>query len=390
MLIKDATEVATPERIGQHNKRLILDYIRKHGPVSRADLKRELGMSFPSVSANVKTLLDEGYVQIFGTGDSAIGRKPEMLAFNAKRGYIVGADLGRSEMRVLIADLKGDQVAYVNEAAKKPRTGDVITGQLQALIRRAVEEAGVDKSRVKCISVGVPGIITPGSDEVILAPFVESLSVSEIEHALREDFDVPILLDNGSNYGVIGEKWKGSAQGYQNIVYLSYSYGLGIASVINGQLYRGSKGAAGEIGFMLLDRGQIRDSFDEIGALEYLMSEGTMRALEDKAKGWNGVDALLEALKEPDDVFKRIIEEIRDYVGMLMVNITAVLNQELIVLSGRLGSELGKYFADHWRSMLEAHVPFPPEVVVSEMKSMESVLGATAVALRYINEDAEF
>ena len=147
MLIKDVTEVATPERIGQHNKRLILDVIRKYGPLSRADLKRELGMSFPSVSANVKTLLDEGYVEIIGTGDSDVGRKPEMLAFNARRGYIVGADLGRSEMRVLLADLKGDQVAYVNEDAEEPRTGEVIIRQLQSLVRQAVSKAGIDLPR---------------------------------------------------------------------------------------------------------------------------------------------------------------------------------------------------------------------------------------------------
>lgn len=390
MLIKDVTEVATPERIGQHNKRLILDVIRKHGPLSRADLKRELGMSFPSVSANVKTLLDEGYVEIIGTGESDVGRKPEMLAFNAKRGYIVGADLGRSEMRVLLADLKGEQVAYLSEAAEEPRTGDVIIRQLQSLVRQVVSKAGIDSTKVKCISVGVPGIITPGSDEVILAPFVESLYVSDIIKTLQNDYNAPILLDNGSNYGVIGERWKGSAQGFQNIVYLSYSYGIGIASVINGQLYRGSKGAAGEIGFMLLDRAGIRDSYEEIGPLESLISEGNLRALEDKSKGWDGVDSLLDALRSPDGILKRMIEEIRDYVGMLMVNISSILDPELIVLSGRLGSELGKHFSDHWRVMLEKHVPFPPKIVVSELKSMESVLGATAVALRSINEDAEF
>ena len=141
---------------------------------------------------------------------------------------------------------------------------------------------------------------------------------------------------------------------------------------------------------MLLDRAQLRGSYEEIGPLESLISEGNLRALEDRSKGWNGVDSLLDALQAPDGVLKRMIEEIRDYVGMLMVNISSILDPELIVLSGRLGSELGKHFSDHWRLMLKNHVPFPPQIVVSELKSMESVLGATAVALRCINEDAEF
>ena len=97
-------EAFTPVTLGENNRKILLDYVRKNGPVSRADLHRNLNMSAPTVSTNVKKLLDTGFLLEAGEADNTIGRKATLVTFNEKRAYVAGVDIGRSQLRISIAD----------------------------------------------------------------------------------------------------------------------------------------------------------------------------------------------------------------------------------------------------------------------------------------------
>ena len=103
--MQNVMDSGTPERIGEINRKLILDCVRKNGPISRADLHRTLNMSFPTISTNVKKLLQSGYLVEAGDGDNNLGRKSTLLQFNAERAYVVGVDVGRSQLRVILAEV---------------------------------------------------------------------------------------------------------------------------------------------------------------------------------------------------------------------------------------------------------------------------------------------
>jgi len=100
--------INSPEAIAEYNKKLILDALRFNGNMSRADISRYLNLSFPAVSSNAKGLLEAGYIEEVGVGDNTMGRKSTMLAFNAERGFIIGVDLGRFRVRMMLADLLGN------------------------------------------------------------------------------------------------------------------------------------------------------------------------------------------------------------------------------------------------------------------------------------------
>lgn len=380
------SEVSTPEKIGEQNKKLILDYVRKYGPVSRADIKRSLGMSFPSVSANVKDLLDMKYLLEVGEGDNSLGRKSTLLAFNATRGYVIGVDLGRSQIRIIAADLEGREIASLKDESTFVKEGRKITDRLTELVCETVKRAQIQSEKVKCICIGVPGVIDESFDEILIAPFIQPINWKKITTALNKYFDVPVLIENSVNYGAIGEKWRGAAKGYKDIVYINYGVGVGAAIIINGELHRGINGASGEIGFMVPERVNLRNSFSEQGVLETIISGNQLNEI----MGLEGIDTNIETVisqsAKGEKASELLVREIVEYIGMMLINITSVFNEELIVIGGGLGDYLGGFFIPEWKKMLRNHVPFVPEIVTSKLHSHANVLGAVAAGLRHINE----
>ena len=383
------TQTGTPETIGELNRKVILEYVRKHGPVSRADIRRGLGLSFPTVSTNVKKLVEGNYLLELGEGDNPIGRKSTLLGFNRWRGYVIGIDIGRSEIRVILADLYGEEVAYLKEVNVDFGNGEHgVTRQLSNMIHEVICSGGIEDGSLRCICVGIPGICDRKSGKLRLAPFVRSLDLKEICDHLTERYNVPVCMDNSVNYGAIGEKWCGVAQNYRNIVYINYGVGLGAALILNGELYHGMDNAAGEIGFMVPGREALRTQFDETGVLEGMISGKNIRDM----LAWHAMDTDISNLPQGSSSERQMLETIEksvlENIGMMLINITSVFNEEVIVIGGGLGQLMGERFIPVWEQMLEQHVPFVPKIVTSGLQSRANVMGAVAVAIRKVN-DAE-
>lgn len=375
-------EAGNPEKIGELNRKLILDCVRKYGPISRADLQRHLSMSFPTISTNVKKMLEGGYLLEAGSGDNKLGRKSTLLSFNARRAFVVGVDMGRSQLRVMLADLDGSELAY----SKEKNEGDIAL-KLSGMIAGLVQETGVDPALIRCICIGHPGVRDAAADCLRIAPFFPTRP-SEIERQLRTDYpSAEIITENAVNFGAVGEKWHGAARDYRDIVYIDYGVGIGAALVLNGELYRGVNGAAGEIGFMLPESGCARQTFDEQGVLEELVSGRQVdKMLENKGLGSD----IREALKQSDpgnSAFSEILQKIISHIGTALVNITAVFNEEIIVIGGGLGDALGEELIPAWTDMLKKHVPFVPKIVRTQLGSHANMLGAVAVAIRHVNDE---
>lgn len=377
-----------PEKIGEMNRQLILDCVRKHGPLSRADLQRILNISFPAISANVKRLLEGGYLLEAGSGGNKLGRKSTLLQFNAARAHVIGVDLGRSQIRAMLADLDGSELNYHKEPLACSASEDQkLEDRLSEMFSLMMESSGVRPESVECIAIGFPGVPDKTRNRLLIAPFMTPPDLSAIEENLRVLCpNASILMENAVNYGAIGEKWHGAARDYRDIAYINYGVGIGAALVLNGALYHGANGAAGEIGFMLPDTRHARDSFDEQGVLETLISGRYIsRMLTDR-----GLDAdireILNRSAPGEANYDDIVQRIVDYIGCVLVNITAVFNEEIIVLGGGLSDSLSETFIPVWKDMLARHVPFVPEIVVSQLHSRANVLGAIAAAIRNVND----
>ena len=378
-------KAGSPEMISELNKHLILDALRYHGTMSRADLSRHLSISFPTVSTNAKGLLDAEYIKEVGFGENSVGRKSALLAFNAERGYVIGVDVGRFKIRMMIANLSGDEIARVEAQNSASRSGcgsetvELVHEQLLVLLEKANKCA----SDVLCIVIGIPGILRDG--KMYLAPFTEQFTEEDLRKTIKQSFDADCIIRNCVNLGVIGEQWKGMGRGIENIAYISYGVGLGSAHIVDGKLFIGPNSAVGEMGFMVTDRTTIRDQFNEVGSLEEVLS----RSKIDKfLQGGNFDDKIRKLIKNYQDgelYSKTIVDEIALNFGIALVNICALFNPEVVIISGGLGVSLGNLFLSQWKNFLKSHVPFVPEMQLSDLNHTETMLGAVMTGVSHVH-----
>lgn len=376
-------EAATPEKLGEVNRMLILNHLRQRGPKSRADLSRELSISFPTVSSNVRALIASDYIKEVGVGDNCLGRKSTLLAFNKERGYVIGVDLGRFKTRIMMADLLGDVIVSYCEATNVADGSEAMLQNLLSMLLKVVEKSNRPKEKVQCICIGTPGVIR--EDKIILAPFLPDISSALIKKVIYSEFKTEIIIENSVNLGAIGEKWLGVGKSFDNFAFINYGVGVGAALIFNGELFTGADGAAGEVGFMVSDPTKLRNKFDEIGVMENIISRDKMQRSISHENFQEAVDQLIQKYKNGDIYSKMILDEIYLTIGMAMINISAVLNLEAIIISGGLGTSVGRLFENQWNDLLKNHVPFPPQIVFSEMDNQEGVLGGISVGIKKIH-----
>jgi predicted NBD/HSP70 family sugar kinase len=165
--------------------------------------------------------------------------------------------------------------------------------------------------------------------------------------------------------------------------------GIGSALILNDKLFTGTNGIAGEIGYSIPSPSHIRSSFYEEGALEALISG---RALDEKVKALKiGFYSLKELFESSDTEYNSIrnviLEEIRDTFFVILLATISVINPSLVILSGRIGINIGRLLKDEWEKALQVHVSFPPQLLVSEIGSLANVNGAVRLALSNVEDE---
>lgn len=352
-----------PEVMREVNKSLILETIRKQGPVSRANLNKMLNLSFPAVSSIVTVLLEEGWILETKKDSNLVGRKATLLEYNGNKGYVIGVDIGRAHLSVLLADVAG-RIRSEAYSRRRWRKGEELIEELLHMLHGLLNKDPEAKGGLMCISVGIPGIYQKAEHKNVLVPFLDDWENIDIAEILEREFGVPALLDNSVNLGAIGEKWRGKGRNYSHILYLDFGIGIGSALILNGELYRGMNGAAGEIGYSLPDYELAQNRFSVEGLFEKLASGHA--AIENRAS-------------------EEFLESVKNYTSVILVNCVALLNPEIIIFSGNFGVVLLNKFQREFTDILQRHIPFVPRLEVSELGEKANVTGALGVALRNVH-----
>lgn len=382
--------VGKPELLAEMNKKLILDYLRKCGPQSRADLSRNLGMSFPSVSTNVEALLENELItlaEVNACEDNGAGRKPILFRYNAEWGYVVSIDLGRSRIRMMVCNAAGTELKKINFKL----VGLEDDGVMEEIDRRFVsllEEVGVPMEKVRCVCIAMPGILNERTQRLEAAPFMsEALRSNRVDVFLSEKYGLRTCTGNAVNYAAIAEKWQGAGVEYSDIVYVDCAVGLGSALILGGELVTGFNGAAGEIGYMLPGIAFRRRSFDEEGVLEKILAGSEVERRMVMLTQHPEADARELFEGEERSQWEPYLEGIRSYLAMTLVNLTAMINPEVIIIGGGFGHALMKNGQAYFEEFLRAHVPYVPKLLKSNLDENAALMGAAAYALRMIHDE---
>jgi predicted NBD/HSP70 family sugar kinase len=376
------------------NEQRVLEVLLREGSSSRARIARLTGLSKPTVSSVMQELVAVGLVREGGRATGNVGRPSNLYEAVEKPGYVFAADVGGSKARAGISDAYGEVVTKINEPTVKA-SPEAFVAQIAQLFDRLLGEAQLERGLVWAAGVGIPGVYDPSTDRVSSAPNLPLLHELPISAALGDALGVSVVIENDVNLAAVGERWRGLAQDRSHFVAISIGTGIGMGIVLQGELYRGSRGAAGEIDFLPIGA-EAFESTDHRGhgPLEWVSTAPSM--LERlKVRMWAGeatsvpidgdIDAIFEAAARGDALAESMIDEEARTVALAIAAVAAVLDPELIVLGGGIGSN--SMLVERVRPHVARLFPRSVEIHASALGDEASFYGAVAVALQAAREE---
>jgi predicted NBD/HSP70 family sugar kinase/DNA-binding CsgD family transcriptional regulator len=366
---------ATAPLLKDLNERTVLEAIRSGAPISRAEISRRAGISKPTVSLALQSLLDAGLVRE-ATHDPA-GPSYGAVFFEpvAEAALVLGIDVGARFLRGALCDLDGGVRARHDVEGADAQTALTTVAALRDTLAAA---AGLPRALIDSAVVGVPGVVEAQTGSVHLADNVPGMEGRAFGAELEERLGVPVRIENDINLAALGEQWRGVARGV-DFAFLSIGTGLGAGLVLHGELHRGRHGAAGELDFVASGAGlSIDPCATAVSALAAELA-GASGAVTTLAPPYD-VRGVFEAARRGDSVARAVVGEEARRIALHIVPLAAVTDVALVVLGGGLGAN-GDLLLEPVRSLLADWVPYPPRVEVSALGEAAVLTGALSVGV---------
>jgi predicted NBD/HSP70 family sugar kinase len=367
---------ATAPLLKDINERTVLEAIRTGAPISRAEISRRAGISKPTVSLALQSLLEAGLVRE-ATHDPA-GPSYGALFFEPRdeAALVLGIDVGARFLRGALCDLGGAvRARHDVEGADAQTALSAVAGLRDTL----VAAAGLPDALIDGAVVGVPGVVEARTGNVHLAANVPGMEGRAFGAELEERLGVPVQLENDINLAALGEQWRGVASGVDDFAFLSIGTGLGAGLVLHGELHRGRHGAAGELDFVAAGAGlDIDPCAAAVSDLAARLAAAPGAATTLTAP--YDVRGVFEAARRGDAVARAVVEEEARRIALHVVPLAAVTDLALVVLGGGLGAN-GDLLLEPVRGLLADWVPYPPRVEVSALGEAAVLTGALSVGV---------
>ncbi len=362
----------------------VLETIFRRGPITRPEIAAATNLSKPTVSAAVSRLEQGGLVHATGTRAGQRGRKPVAYVVSARAGFVVGGDIGGSNVRVAAANLFGEPLCDLRQPTAKD--GSRALGlQLLEMITEVIDEAGAVHGRPLALGLSAPGVVDRTSGRVTsLAYNVVPEGGFDPLEVIRDRFDLPVLVENNVNLAAVGEQWFGLARGVATMVFIAVGAGIGMGIIIDDELVRGAHGAAGEIGYLPL----VGDPFhprhrlhggleDEVGAAGIVLAFNERRGADDSEL--SSVHEVFELAASGHATAQSVVDHVGSRLGSAIASVCAILDPELIVLGGGIGAS--PLLLRPVRGSAAALVPITARIETSLLGERAALQGAIAVAL---------
>ncbi len=364
-----------------HNLRTVLETVRLHGPLSRADIARRSDLTPQTISNLVHHLLDSGLVVVAGQRQGARGRSSTDLVINGDGAYFIGLDLDRGHLTGLLVDLAGETRARVHLDMTFPSPERAIELMVDTVNRLT---SSVDANRVWGVGVGFPGplrIVDGVVDNIINPegfPGWESVSVAE-ELANRVDFAV--FLENNATAAAMGESIYGVGRALDSFFYVFLGVGLGGGIVRGGAPLRGWQGNAGEIGY-LPDPGA-SDSTDYLG--RYFDIYRLYKRLELRGSPHGSFEDLSALLADGDELILEWLDSAANRLAPWLLAAQYLLDPQALVIGGGWPNELRLELQTRLETRLSQSrskfMPYAPTLLQAALGSDAAALGVATLPL---------
>ncbi|MBW5485362.1 ROK family transcriptional regulator [Streptomyces bambusae] len=388
------TTPGTPSLLRAMNDRAALELLLAHGPLSRTRIGRLTGLSKPTASQLLARLEAAGLVVATGTDGGRPGPSAQLYALNAAVAHVAGLDVTPERILAGVADLAGELVG----SFELPTTGstDPVARQVTEALDGAVKAAGLHRGDVHRVVIATPGAFDPHTGRLRYASHLPGWHSPALLDELAAALPMPVEYENDVNLVAIAEQRLGAARGHEDFVLLWNEEGLGAALVLGGRLHRGWTGGAGEVGFLpvpghpLVRRVTRANSggYQELAGVQVVPRLAAGLGLETGPAAGPGspevaaaVALLSRAAASPEGPYLGLLQSYATALATGLASLVAVLDPEIVVLSGAVISAGGEPLRELLSAELAELAPSRPRLVTGEVSERPVLRGALESAL---------
>lgn len=317
------------------NLERVVRAVRMAGSLTQAEIARATGLSAATVSNIVRELKDGGTVDV--TPTSAGGRRARSVSLSGDAGIVIGVDFGHTHLRVAVGNLAHQVLAEEAEPLDVDASAAEGFDRAEQLVKRLILATGIGPDKVIGVGLGVPGPIDVSSGTLGSTSILPGWSGINPAEELSGRLGVPVHVDNDANLGALGELVWGSGRGVKDLAYIKVASGVGAGLVIDGRVYRGPGGTAGEIGHITLDESGPVCRCGNRGCLETFTAARYVLPLLRPGHGPDlTMERVVQLAREGDPGCRRVIADVGRHIGSGIANLCNLLNPSRVVLGGDL------------------------------------------------------
>jgi len=372
----------TPSLLRELNDRAALDLLLRGEMLTRSQISEYTGVSKVTVSQMLARLEERGLVII--AGEQAGNRGPNAALYSVvpSSAYVAGLYMESDLVSAAVADVTGRWVADVSV---NPNGADDPTELVRGVIEQACASAGVDLARLSALVIGSPGVVDPQTGDPRLAVNLPAWHEGALD-ALRGVLHKPVVIENDVNLAAMAERAAGAATGVDDFVLVWLGGGLGLATVLGGQLHRGTAGAAGEIGYLPVHGAPLHTDIRHpaSGGFQWLAGGAAVRELAARY-GFGAstpAEAVQAAVSAPSVAASAaFLDDLAQRVAVGVASVCVVLDPGLVVLGGEVGRAGGTALASRVSAAVAAIWPSHPRVVPTGVPGEPVLRGAMLAAV---------
>lgn len=385
--------------IARINRSSILHLVKESGPISRATIAKRLDLNPATVGRCVGQLLEARFLIEAGPAASQGGRPATLVRYNHKAGMVIGLDLNGSYLLGVLADLDGEIIHRVERGPSPTRDPQQNLDTVYDIITALLDFDPAARQSVRAIGIaGSSVIVNPGG--IVARSSILGWRNVPLKSLLETRFGYTTSVQNESDLGALAESIWGIGRNIERLVWLGVGLGIGSGIVIRGRLYQGAHQAAGEVGYMVPGVAYLGQVYETFGCMETLSSSA---ALVDRARaaingGSSGLlgqtlastgrltaGDIFQAARQNDATALRLVDEMANYMSIIIVGVASVLDPDIIVLGQDL-SAAHDLLLPRIESRIQGVVAAMPRIVPSSLTNDAIVQGAVALALQATDE----
>jgi predicted NBD/HSP70 family sugar kinase len=374
-LTNEMTEAkAVPALLRALNERTVLDAVRADGPISRAEVARRTGISRPTVSLVLRSLLEDGLVRETSHDPGRPHYGAVYYEADPDAAVVLGVDFGARTVRTALGDLDG--MVRAREEIRSRGSVDERIDALASSVRSLLRTSKLPGDLLETAVVALPAVVSP-ADGTVSSADLPGLGAADLREQLERALRVPVTLENDVNLAAVAEQRHGVAQGVADFAFLLVGAGLGAAVVLDWQLHRGHNGNAGELDSVRNGR---QDDVDPCAAAISKYAEERTAGQETVLEPPFEVQEIFAAARAGDHAAQAVVDEAARRIALHVLPIAATLDPPLVVLGGSVGANAE--LLEPTRRHLAEWLPFPaPRLEVSALGEAAVIEGALSAGV---------